>query len=46
MSDLAKRPRGGWQVGTHFGRKGGNAGPYDEQHPDPAPDVLCGQALA
>lgn len=38
MSDLAPRPRGGWQVGTHFGRDRDRRGPYGPDHPDPSPD--------
>ena len=44
MGDLAKRPRGGWQVGTHlFGRNKQSL--YNEAHPDPAPDVVAVKRL-
>jgi hypothetical protein len=38
VTDLAKRPRGGWQIGTH--RRDGRASPspWTAEHPDPAPD--------
>ena len=37
MSDLAPRPRGGWQVGTHFS-SARPRGPWNADHPDPSPD--------
>jgi hypothetical protein len=45
MSDLAKRPRGGWQVGNFRRQRGANFGPYSDQNPDPAPDVVSVKRL-
>ena len=39
MGDLAKRPRGGWQVGNFRQKRGRNFGPYTDENPDPAPNV-------
>jgi hypothetical protein len=34
MSDLAPRPRGGWQVGTHFGKRDQREPIYSVDCPD------------
>lgn len=36
MTDLAARPRGGWQVGARGVRE--LRGPWGPDHPDPSPD--------
>jgi hypothetical protein len=40
MPDLAKRPRGGWQFGNVRRARGRNFGPYSDENPDPAPEVV------
>lgn len=37
MTDLAPRPRGGWQVGSSVRRT--SPGPWTVAHPDPCPDM-------
>jgi hypothetical protein len=45
VADLAKRPRGGWQVGNFRRERGRNFGPYSDANPDPAPDVVSVKRL-
>ena len=39
MTDLAKRPKGGWQVGTHLSGLGRGGPVWLQGKADPAPDV-------